>query len=186
MRTVISLFKERSIVMNACIRISFAVVLTVLLVFNALPASAAGPVNPPVRNIPVTGNNLVNVSKGVITNFVLKSGDAVKFPSLSQSGLKTALSAETIKTLPGALPENNVFLEAISVAVVNNGKALDIIPENAKITVSFSHDVEYAMCDGDGALAIMHWDESKGWQEIAANTLETASAQPGVFALVRR
>ncbi|GEM_PF-2205997 len=175
--------------MKKSIRILTAIALMAILLAATLPVSAASelkPPNPPVRTIPVTGNSLVRLDAGVINNFVMRDGDMVMFPTLVQKGLKAALAAETLKTLPAALPEEMAFVDAMSVTLVNGGKALDKLPEENKIMVSFEHDPEFVSCEGDGALAILHWDEEKGWQEVGANSLEAYSAKTGIFALVRR
>ncbi len=157
--------------------------------FSTMPAKAAekpNPPNPPVRVIPVTGNGLVDVAAGVINNFVMKDGSLVSIPSLNQRGLKVGLSKETNKTLPSTLPELNRLVDALSITVIKTGKTVQNLPGNNEIYVSFEQDPEWLGCDGDATLAIMRWNESTGWVEIAANTLDAYSDAPGVFALVKR
>lgn len=158
----------------------FLAAVMVFILAAPLPVKAEG-VSPPVRTIPVTGNGLVNVASGAASNFVLKNGDAVLMPSMDLSGLKAAIKNETVKTLPASLPEDYRFVAAVSVSLVQGGMAVDKLPEKAKLAVSFAQDAEEAACDH--TFAILHWDFENGWQEIAANTLDTASQVAGLYVL---
>ncbi len=161
----------------------FPIFLAAVMVFilaAPVPAKAEG-VAPPVRTIPVTGSGLVNVSAEAISNFVMKDGDSILMPSMALSGLKAAIVSETVKTLPAALPEDYHFVDAVSVSLVQGGMAIDKLPEKAKLAVSFAQDAEFAACDY--TFSILRWDYAKGWVEVAANTLETASQVAGLYVL---
>lgn len=161
----------------------FPIFLAAMMVFilaAPVPVKAEG-ATPPVRTIPVTGNGLVSVSSGAVNNFVMKDGDTVLMPSMALSGLKAAIKAETVKTLPAALPEEYHFVDAVSVSLVQGGIAIDKLPEKAKLAVSFAQDAEFAACDY--TLSILRWDFAEGWVEVAANTLETASQVAGLYVL---
>jgi hypothetical protein len=161
----------------------FPIFLAAVMVFVlAAPLSVkAEGVSPPERTIPVTGSGLVNVASGAVSHFVLKDGNAVLMPSMELRGLKAAITSETPKTLPAALPEDYHFVDAVSVSLVQGGMAVDKLPEKAKLAVSFGEDAEFVACDH--TFSILHWDFAKGWEEIAENTLEAASHVAGLYVL---
>jgi len=171
--------------------IPFLVVfLLMALCTNAItPASAAPaatPPKPPIRTIPVTGNGMVDVVAGAINNFVMKDGDLVILPQMAVKGLKASFSTETIKTLPANLPEGFSFVDGYSISLIKSGETVDALPGKEKITVSFEQDAEWLHCDGDAVIAILHWSEEKGWQEVGVNSLEASANLPGVFILAKR
>jgi len=161
----------------------FPIFLAAVMVFTlAAPLSVkAEGVSPPVRTIPVTGSGLVNVASGTINNFVMKDGNVVLVPSMELRGLKAAITAETVKTLPAALPEEYHFVDAVTISLVQGGMAVDKLPGKAQLAVSFGDDPEFVACDH--TLSILRWDFAKGWEEIAENTLEAASHVAGLYVL---
>lgn len=172
-------------------RIPFLTLLLLLaLCFSAVTAVSAapagGPPKPPTRTIPVTGNGVVDVASGAINQFVMKDGDLVVFPQMSTKGLKASFATETKKTLPTSLPEGFSFVDGYSISVISSGKAIDSLPGKGKILVSFEQNAEWLHCDGDAVIAILHWSEKSGWQEVAANSLEASFSEPGIFVLAKR
>jgi hypothetical protein len=147
------------------------------------PAYANGGPVPPTRVIPVTGNGLMSVTSGMANKFAMKDGDEVFLPSMKAKGLKISIIAEMVKALPAALPEEVKYIDALSVNLVKDGKALDRMPNDAQFALFFARDT--MLEDFDQTLAIFHWDGSC-WQEVISNSLEAKGNTPGLYVLVAR
>jgi hypothetical protein len=170
--------------MKTIITISASLVILLAFCFATVsPASANGGPVPPTRVIPVTGNRLMTVLSGTANKFAMKDGDEVFIPALDTKNLKVSVVSESVKTLPADLPEEVNFLDALSVNLVKDGKAIDELPAKAEFALSF--DKDSMLEDMDHTLAIFRWEGSK-WVEVVANSLEAKASLPGLYVLVCR
>jgi hypothetical protein len=147
------------------------------------PAYANGGSVPPTRIIPVTGKGLMTVTSGMANKFAMKDGDEVFVPSMKLKGMKISIVAEMAKELPAALPEEVKFIDALSVNLVKDGKAMEQMPSNTEFAISWARD--FMLEDMDQTLAIIHWD-GNCWQEVIANNLVAKGTTPGLYVLVAR
>ncbi len=157
------------------------VIAVVMLAVLAAPlaAKADGP-EPPRRTIPVTGNGLVEVAYNAVSDFLMKDGDTITVPHLGH-GIKASIMSEVEKALPADLPDNFHFVDALSITLLKGSEVMEKLPNKAELLVSFAKDAEFEMADR--TLSILRWDESKGWTEIAQNSLDAISNLPGLFVL---
>jgi hypothetical protein len=89
--------------------------------------------------------------------------------------LHAALVGNEQSSLPGGLPEDRSFISGFTASVLQEGMAIDVIPEGGSITISFYLPVEMK----DKTLSIYYWDPghnagSGGWIEISSKGNEAS------------
>jgi len=96
--------------------------------------------------------------------------------------------AESINAagLPGTLPNGQSFISGVSIEILEDGKAVNPLPDNASIVVEFS------IPDGkkNGEFAILSWNGAK-WVEVDGNMnsdgrFQAAVEDDGTFILVMK
>ncbi len=132
--------------------------------------------------IPVTGSGLASLSCGVDNHFLMKDGTRVSIPSFI-CGLKSNLQVVTKDSMPAPLPAGLEFIRGISVTITLNGAALDTLPAEDKMKISFT---SFGASLDRSRWVILHWEESLGWQEISVEKLDLLTNPTGVYILAQR
>ncbi len=136
--------------------------------------------------VPITGSSgTMSLSCGKKTIFELDNGGEVSFPKIDPCDLSVIIKPIAIDELPASLPKAVIFLDATTVTVVQDGVAIDTLPANKKVTISFANHAEDI---DEHPMYVMHWSEKdEDWQEVAFDSRLTAfSNETGVFVLVKR
>lgn len=136
--------------------------------------------------VPITGSSgTMSLSCGKTTIFEMANGGEVSFPKIDPCDLSVIIKPIDIAELPSSLPESAIFLDATTVTVVQDGVAIDTLPANKKVTISFANHAEDI---DEHPMYVMRWSEEEaGWQDVAFDSRLTAySNETGVFVLVKR
>ncbi|GEM_PF-4878022 len=134
--------------------------------------------------VPVTGSSgPVNLACGSTTILEMDNGGMVSFPKIDPCDLVVTVKPASLEELPASLPEGVTFVDATTVTVVQNGAALEFLPANKKVTISFANNTDAL---GDRFLSVLHWDEETGWKEVSFDSrLKAYSDVTGIFVLVK-
>lgn len=136
--------------------------------------------------VPITGSSgTMSLSCGKTTIFKMDNGGEVSFPRIDPCDLSVIIKPISITELPAALPEDSIFVDATTVTVVQDGMAIDSLPKNKKVTISFSNHAEKI---DEHPMYVIHWvSNEEGWQDVAFDSRMLAfSNETGVFVLVKR
>jgi hypothetical protein len=161
-------------------KIKIFLALFLILIF-VTPVDADSTV-PPFRTIPVTGSSMVNVTSNIINILSMKNGNEVSIPSMNIKNMKANVVIETVKTLPVALPNDVAkFVDALSISIVVNSSAIDRLPKNKSLTVSFAKNS--ILTDTPYSVAILYWTGTE-WIELETNSLQTTTNLSGLYVLI--
>ena len=136
--------------------------------------------------VPITGSSgTMSLSCGKTTIFEMDGGGKVSFPKIEPCDLSVIIKPIEMTELPSSLPEETVFIDATTVTVVQDGMAIDTLPENKKVSISFAN---HAQEIDEKPMYVLHWSETgEDWQDVAFNSrLMAYSNETGVFVLVKR
>lgn len=136
--------------------------------------------------VPITGSSgTMSLSCGKTTIFEMDNGGTVSFPKIEPCDLSVIIKPIEVAELPSSLPEETVFLDATTVTVVQDGIAIDTLPANKKVTISFA---KHAQEIDEKPMYVLHWsDNGEDWQDVAFDShLMAYSNETGVFVLVKR
>ena len=133
--------------------------------------------------IPVTGNSLVDLICGSLSQLVLPNGNSVTIPSLTPCTMQASLQPEAIEALPNPLPDGVQFVDALAVTLVDSGgNALDMLPNESLLQVSFAGQ----QVNETANLAIYWWD-GNAWHEVPAIGFGvTETNHTGLFVLAAK
>lgn len=96
--------------------------------------------------------------------------------------MKANVVIETVKTLPVALPNDVAkFVDALSISIVVNSSAIDRLPKNKSLTVSFAKNS--ILTDTPYSVAILYWTGTE-WIELETNSLQTTTNLSGLYVLI--
>ncbi|GAB4572928.1 MAG: hypothetical protein Fur0017_25660 [Anaerolineales bacterium] len=80
-------------------------------------------------------------------------------------GYSALLNEVTDLSLPGKLPQNNIYVGGVNVMLLQNGEPVENVPDGGIVTLSF--DIPDSLAGK--TLAILFWDEStNAWVEMEA------------------
>jgi hypothetical protein len=132
--------------------------------------------------IPVTGGQLTAIScEAPITKLLMAGGDFVAFTSLC--GYDALLDDVPQEGLPEGLPNGSQFVSALSVALTQDGKTIEPLPDGTSMTVAFK--IPAGMVGAN--FSILRWDGSTWMEEgvsLEIGHVKTNSSNTGTFVLV--
>ncbi len=135
--------------------------------------------------IPVTGGSLIKIDCQGSVNYTLQpDGTRIIFNNLCS--YNATIDSVPAEGLAHPLPENSLYLNGVSVSVLNSVANVSVLPDGASVLVEFILPAGVRST----SLSVLFWDGSK-WIELSGGSVTAGYYQvendhPGTFILVRK